>query len=33
MALKIIGAKEDTKYLPKELRIPIPIEDKDISKI
>ena len=32
-ALKIIGAKDDAKYLPIELRIQIPIEDKDISKI
>ena len=32
-ALKIIGAKDDAKYLPIELRIPIPIEDRDISKI
>ena len=32
-ALKMTGPNDEAKYLPKEFRIAIPIEDKDISKI
>tara|TARA_Y100000287_G_scaffold185970_1_gene191041 strand:+ start:11076 stop:11249 length:174 start_codon:yes stop_codon:yes gene_type:complete len=32
-ALKMTGPNDEAKYLPKELRIAIPIEDKDISNI
>ena len=32
-ALKMTGPSDEAKYLPKELRMAIPIEDRDISKI